>query len=126
VAQVKAPPLKIQQAVAWMERKTSKGKREIIREGEELGAMLPVANVMARQRGRGSGGGGGGGRRLGAAVVLLVALLAFCLARADAAASRGTYSGLPILSLLGCIHQLIVHSGACYRGRLHTDLSRST
>lgn len=106
-----------------MERKTSKGKREIIREGEELGAMLPVANVMARQRGRGSGGGG---RRLGAAVVLLVALLAFCLARADAAASRGTYSGLPILSLLGCIHQLIVHSGACYRGRLHTDLSRST
>nr|XP_034593837.1 uncharacterized protein LOC117855560 isoform X2 [Setaria viridis] len=44
--------------------------------------MLPAANVTARQRGRGSGGA----LRL-AAVVLLVALLALCLARADAAAS---------------------------------------
>ncbi|CAO2203126.1 unnamed protein product [Urochloa humidicola] len=44
--------------------------------------MLRAANVMARQRGRRSGGA----VRL-AAVVLLVALLALCLARAGAAAS---------------------------------------
>ncbi|CAL4950585.1 unnamed protein product [Urochloa decumbens] len=45
--------------------------------------MLRAANVTVRQRWSGSGGA----VRLAAVAVLLVALLALCLARADAAAS---------------------------------------
>lgn len=81
---IKAATVRVKALALPQDSATNRGENqeEIIRGQRELGAMLPAANVTARQRGRGSGGA----LRL-AAVVLLVALLALCLARADAAAS---------------------------------------